>query len=256
MNRIEKAFSSGKLFIPFIIGGDPDMETTEKLLYALNEAGADIIGIGIPFSDPVAEGPVIEAAHERALKSGCTVEKLFALVSRVRTEIKSPILFMTYYNSVFAYGVPRFTSQCSNSGIDGLIVPDLPFREREELLQPCVSNGLSLISLVSPALEARIANIAENSHGFIYCISSLGVTGDDLSNDNRRMVEQIKQAKDIPCAADFGVSTPEQAREIAEFVDGVIIGSAIVNIIAEHEQNSVEPVAKFAKDMKAAITNS
>jgi len=256
MNRIDEAFSSGKLFIPFITGGDPDIETTEKLLYALNKAGADIIGIGIPFSDPIAEGPVIEAAHERALKAGCTVEKLFNLVSRVRADIKIPILFMTYYNSVFAYGVPKFTSQSAKCGIDGLIVPDLPFREREELLRPCISSELVLISVVSPASEARIANMAENSHGFIYCISSLGVTGDDLSNRNRRMVEQIKKAKNIPCAVDFGISAPEQAREIAEIGDGVIIESAIVSIIAEYGQNSVEPVAKFAKEMKAAISNS
>ena len=257
MNRIDKAFSSGKLFIPFITGGDPDMETTEKLLYALYEAGADMIEIGIPFSDPIAEGPVIEAADERALKAGCTVEKLFALVSRVRADIKAPILFMTYYNPVFAYGVSRFTSQCADSGIDGLIVPDLPFEEREELLMPCLSNGLALISLISPVSETRIANIAKNSSGFIYCVSSLGVTGerDELGNSARRMVSQIKQVKDIPCAVGFGISTSEQAREMARFADGVIIGSAIVRIIAEYGRNSVEPVAQFAKEIKDAISN-
>ena len=256
MNRIRGAFSNGKTFIPFITGGDPDIQTTEKLLRALYEAGADIIEIGIPFSDPIAEGPVIEAADERALKAGCTVEKLFDLVSRVRADIKAPLLFMTYYNPIFAWGVSRFTERCAACGIDGLIVPDLPFEERDELLTPCVSGGLELISLIAPTTEARIADIAKNSDGFLYCVSSLGVTGarHELDGSAERMIGQVRRMSDIPCAVGFGVSTPEQARGIAAFADGVIIGSAIVRIAAEYGRDCVEPVSRFAKDVKQAIS--
>ena len=256
MSRIHSAFASDKAFIPFITGGDPDLETTEKVLYALTEAGADMIEIGIPFSDPVAEGPVIEAADERALKAGCTVDKLFDLVGRVRADISIPILFMTYYNPIFAYGVDKFTTKCAGCGIDGLIVPDLPFEERDELLGPCASGGLALISLIAPTSEQRIANIAKNSEGFLYCVSSLGVTGERsaLGENARRMVEQAKRAGDIPCAVGFGISTPEQAREMAAFADGVIIGSAIVRIIAEHGRACVEPVRQFAKTIKTALS--
>jgi len=258
MNRIDKVFSKGKAFMPFITGGDPDLETTEKVLYALVSAGADMIEIGVPFSDPIAEGPVIEAADERALRAGCTVDKLFELVARVRADIKIPLLLMTYYNPVFAYGIGRFTEKCAVCGLDGLIVPDLPFEERDELLKPCLSRGLELISLIAPTSEERITNIAKNSSGFLYCVSSLGVTGErrELGNSARSMIEQAKQVSDIPCAVGFGISTPEQAREMAAYSDGVIVGSAIVRIIAEHGRDCVEPVRRFATNIKEAILNA
>ncbi|MCL2337732.1 MAG: tryptophan synthase subunit alpha [Firmicutes bacterium] len=257
MNRIQSAFAAGKAFIPFITGGDPDIETTEKLLYALYEAGADAIEIGIPFSDPIAEGPVIEAADERALQAGCTVDKLFALVARVRENIPAPLLFMSYYNPIFVYGVAKFTERCAACGIDGLIVPDLPFEERDELLEPCQSQGLELISLISPASGARIAVIAPQSSGFLYCVSSLGVTGarSQLDDSARRMIEQVKLVSDIPCAVGFGVSTPEQAANIASFADGVIVGSALVRLAAEHGRDCVAPVAQLARAIKQAMTN-
>jgi tryptophan synthase alpha chain len=235
------------------------LETTEKVLYALYEAGADIIEIGVPFSDPIAEGPVIEAACERALRAGCTADKLFDLIKRVRKDIKIPLLFMTYYNPVFAYGIERFTQRCVDSGIDGLIVPDLPFEERAELLGPCKSRGLELISLISPTSEERVTHIAKNSGGFLYCVSSLGVTGErnelgcSLGDSARRMIRQAKHAANIFCAVGFGISTPEQAKEIANFADGVIVGSAIVRIIAEHGRDCVEPVYEFAKKIKGAM---
>ena len=258
MSSIREAFSAGKAFIPFITGGDPDMETTEKLLRALYEAGADLIEIGIPFSDPIAEGPIIEAADERALKAGCTVEKLFDLVSRVRTDIKVPLLFMTYYNPIFVYGAQRFTERCAGSGIDGLIVPDLPFEERGELLLPCTSNGIKLISLIAPTSEGRITEIAQGSDGFLYCVSSLGVTGErqKLGGDARQTIAQIKQVTDIPCAVGFGISSPQQARDVACFADGVIIGSAIVRIAAEYGRECVAPVSSFAKEVKQAIATA
>ena len=254
-NRIGKAFESGKAFIPFITGGDPDMETTGKLLHMLCEAGADAIEIGIPFSDPIAEGPVIEAADERALKAGCTVERLFELVARIRPTISIPILFMTYYNPVFVYGNGKFADACVKCGIDGIIVPDLPYEERSELLGPCASRGLELISLIAPTSDERINEIAANSGGFLYCVSSLGVTGvrGALDDSARRMVEQVRKTANIPCAVGFGVSTPEQARDIAAFADGVIVGSAIVKIIGEHGCDSIAPVKQYVKKMKEAI---
>ncbi|MCL2079296.1 MAG: tryptophan synthase subunit alpha [Oscillospiraceae bacterium] len=255
MNRISKAFSSKKAFIPFITGGDPDLETTKKLLYALYEAGADLIEIGIPFSDPIAEGPVIEAADERALKAGCTTDKLFDLVSQVRADIQIPILLMTYYNPIFAYGAEKFTLRCAKSGVDGLIVPDLPFEEREELQAPCAACGIELISMIAPTSDERITYIAERSSGFLYCVSSLGVTGtrNELGGSARNMIQRVRKISDIPCAVGFGVSTPEQAGEIAGFADGVIVGSAIVRIIAEHGRACVKPVSDFAKEMKRSI---
>jgi len=257
VNRIRDAFRSGKAFIPFITAGDPDLGTTEKLLYALADAGADIIEIGVPFSDPIAEGPVIQEADERALRAGCTVEKLFELVARVRRKVNIPLLFMTYYNPVFAYGNDKFTGKCAACGLDGLIVPDLPFDERGELLDPCASRGLELISLIAPTSDERIEKIVKDSGGFIYCVSSLGVTGErrEFSGSARRMVEKAKQVKDIPCAVGFGISTPEQARRMAEFSDGVIIGSAIVRIVAENGADSAEPAFQFAKGIKRAISS-
>jgi tryptophan synthase alpha chain len=255
MSRIREAFANGKAFIPFITGGDPDLETTEKILYALDEAGADLIELGIPFSDPVAEGPVIEAADERALKGGCTTETLFGLLARIRKNIKAPVVFMTYYNPVFVYGVEKFTGRCADIGIDGLIVPDLPYEERGELLEPCRSKGLELISLIAPTSEERIREIAQNSGGFLYCVSSLGTTGErsDIGNNAERMIGRAKQAADIPCAVGFGISTPEQACETARFADGVIVGSAIVKIIGEYGRDCAEPVSQFAKKIKQAI---
>jgi len=255
MNRTSQAFRAGKAFIPFIMGGDPDLGTTEKLLYTLCEAGADAIEIGIPFSDPVAEGPVIEAAAARALGAGCTVVKLFELVSRVRAKIKVPLLFMTYYNPVFAYGVAKFAEHCADCGLDGLIVPDLPFEERDELLGPCKSHGIELISLIAPTSHTRAEKIASGSSGFIYCVSSLGVTGErrEFDDNARCMAENIKRVSDTPCAVGFGISTPEQARSMAQFSDGVIIGSAIVRLVAEYGCDCEGPVLQFAQSVKQAI---
>ena len=255
MSRIPEAFHGKKAFIPYITGGDPDLATTEKLIYALTEAGADAIEIGIPFSDPMAEGPVIQAANQRALETGCTVDMLFKLVERVRTTVTLPLLFMTYYNPVFVYGVSRFTKQCQLSGIDGIIVPDLPLEEREELYNPCQAADLDLISLIAPTSAERIKKIAAGSSGFLYCVSSPGVTGErsELGDSARKMIEQVRKVSEIPCAVGFGVSTPEQAREIAQYADGVIIGSAIVRIAAESGNNRGEAVYKFAKSVKQAL---
>jgi len=252
MNRIAKAFEN-KAFIPFITGGDPNVATTEKLLYALYEGGADIIEIGIPFSDPVAEGSVIEAASARALLAGCTADLLFDMVARVRADIPVAIVFMTYYNPVYVYGAERFIKRCVEVGVDGIIVPDLPFAERDELYLPCKAHGLELISLIAPnSTDEIVAEIARGSSGFLYCVSSMGTTGvrESLDDSTRRIIEIAKVASDTPCAVGFGISTAEQAEEVVQFADGVIVGSAIVQIIAEKGEKCIDDVREFARSMK------
>jgi tryptophan synthase alpha chain len=246
-----------KAFIPFITGGDPDIETTRKLIIALEKAGADIIEIGIPFSDPVAEGPVIEEADARALAAGCTVDKLFDMVTDVKKELERdvPLLFMTYYNPIFGYGNERFVNRAKEAGITGLIVPDLPFDEREELYALTENADIALISLIAPTSGERIPLIAKNSDGFLYCVSSLGVTGtrSNLGNAAADMIKAAKAVSDIPCAVGFGVSNAEQAKAAAAYADGVIIGSAIVKIIAKEGRNAVQPVYEFAKSIRNAL---
>lgn len=255
MNRIEKAFKDKKAFIAFITGGDPDIETTEKLIIAMAEAGADIIEIGIPFSDPVAEGIVIQEADERALSNGCTVDKLFEMVKRVRKKVEIPLLFMTYVNPIFVYGKEKFLQNCVNSGIDGIIVPDLPFEEKEELADECEKHGITQISMIAPTSKERIKNIAKSAEGFLYCVSSLGVTGvrSEINTNIAQMIEQVKSVSSVPCAIGFGISTPKQAGDMARISDGVIVGSAIVKLIAKYGKNSIEPVKEFITEMKDAI---
>lgn len=255
MDRISRAFKDKKAFIVFITGGDPDIETSEELIVAMAAAGADIIEIGIPFSDPIAEGEVIQRADERALANGCTLDKLFEMVKRVRNKVNVPLLFMTYINPVFRYGKTKFMRRCEECGIDGMIVPDLPFDEREEISRDCREFNVTQISMIAPTSRERIRTIAENAEGFLYCVSSLGVTGvrNDIGTDAARMIEEAKKVTDIPCAVGFGISTKEQAREMASVSDGVIVGSAIVKIVEEHGKNCVEPVKKFVKGIKSAL---
>lgn len=255
MSRITEAFKNNKAFIPFITGGDPDIETTEKLILAMAKEGADLIEIGIPFSDPVAEGIVIQQADERALKSGCTTDKLFDMVSRVRQKTDVPLLFMTYLNPVYTYGKEKFMKRCAECGIDGIIVPDMPFEEKGELAEVCKLNNIDLISMIAPSSQERITLIAKEAEGFIYCVSSLGVTGvrSHITTDIGKMVEEIREVTDIPCAVGFGISTPEQARSIAALSDGVIVGSRIVKLIAQHGKNSVQPVSEYVRSMKQSI---
>ncbi|MCL2678256.1 MAG: tryptophan synthase subunit alpha [Clostridiales bacterium] len=257
MNRIEAAFQNKKAFIPFVTGGDPDTETTEKLVLGMEEAGADIIEIGVPFSDPIAEGVVIQDASKRALANWCTADKLFGMVRRLRRKTEIPLLFMTYYNPVHTYGKERFLCECQSSGIDGLIVPDLPFEEKDELSAPCREHGLALISMIAPTSGERIAMIASGAQGFLYCVSSLGVTGvrGEISTDLGAMIRKVRSVSNIPCAVGFGVSTPEQARQTASLADGVIVGSAIVRLVAQCGKGSVEPVKNFVAQMKAAMNN-
>ncbi len=257
MSNIKKTFDHGKAFIPFVTAGDPDLDTTQQLILAMAEAGADLIEIGIPFSDPVAEGIVIQKADERALASGTTTDKIFDLVKQVRKSTDVPLALMTYLNPIFVYGSDKFMRNCEKAGIDAVIVPDLPFEEKDELLPACEKYNIDLISLIAPTSNERIANIAKEAQGFVYCVSSLGVTGvrSEITTDIGEMVSLVKSAKNIPCAIGFGISTPEQAKTMAQHADGVIVGSAIVRMVEDHGKNSVEIVRKYVKEMKAAITN-
>lgn len=257
MNKItiKDAFAAGKAFIPFITCGDPSLDITEQLVYAMEEAGADLIELGIPFSDPTAEGPVIQSANERALAGGVTTDKIFEMVSRIRKKTSIPLLFMTYANVVFSYGTERFVRAASEIGMNGLILPDVPFEEKEEFDMICKKYGMELVSLIAPTSHARIARIAAEASGFVYCVSSLGVTGvrTSITTDVGAMVKLVKQAKDIPCAIGFGISTPEQAKNMAAKADGVIVGSAIVKICKQYGAECVPYVKEYVMEMKEAI---
>ncbi len=257
MSNILNAFNHGKAFIPFITCGDPNLETTEKLVYAMEEAGADLIELGIPFSDPTAEGPVIQEANIRALsgKEKVTTDRIFELVRKLRKRVKVPMVFMTYANVVFSYGSEKFISACKEIGIDGLILPDIPYEEKDEFNPICKKYDVDLISLIAPTSHDRINMIAGDASGFVYCVSSLGVTGTrtEITTDIGEMVSLVKKAKDIPCAVGFGISTPEQAKKMSSVADGVIVGSAIVKIIAKYGEDAVPYVVEYVKSMKDAM---
>ena len=255
MSNIKKAFENGKAFIAFVTCGDPDLETTAKVVRAAVENGADLIEHGIPFSDPTAEGPVIQGANLRALRGGLTTDKIFAFVKELRRDVKVPMVFMTYANVVFSYGAEKFISTCRDIGIDGLILPDLPFEEKEEFLPACRQYDVDLISLIAPTSENRISMIAREAEGFIYIVSSLGVTGtrNEIRTDLSSIVKVVRENTKVPCAIGFGISTPEQAKKMADISDGAIVGSAIVKLIEKYGTDAPEHVAEYVKSMKDAI---
>ena len=255
MSNIRKAFEQGKAFIPFITCGDPDLETTGAVVRAAVENGADLIELGIPFSDPTAEGNVIQGANLRALSGGVTTDKIFAFVKELRKDVKVPMVFMTYANVVFSYGAERFLSSCREWEIDGLILPDLPFEEKEEFLPVCHQYGVDLISLIAPTSANRIAMIAKEAEGFLYIVSSLGVTGarSEIKTDLASIVEVVRQNTDIPCAIGFGISTPEQAKKMANISDGAIVGSAIVKLLETYKKEAPEYVGAYVKTMKDSL---
>ena len=258
MSKIASAFEKGKAFIAFITCGDPDLETTAAVVRAAVENGADLIELGIPFSDPTAEGPVIQGANLRALDGGVTTDRIFDLVRELRRDVTVPMVFMTYANVVFSYGADRFLSTCRAVGIDGLILPDLPYEEKEEFLPDCRRYGVDLISLIAPTSENRIAMIAREAEGFLYVVSSLGVTGtrSEIKTDLASIVEVIRQNTRIPCAIGFGISTPEQAKAMAGLSDGAIVGSAIIKLIEKHGKDAAAPVGEYVRRMKEAIRSA
>lgn len=257
MSNIAKAFEKGKAFIPFITCGDPDLETTGKVVRAAVEKGAGLIELGIPFSDPTAEGPVIQNANIRALNGGVTTDKIFDFVRELRKDkdISIPMVFMTYANVVFSYGAEDFISTCREIGIDGLILPDLPFEEKDEFLPICRKYGVDLISMIAPTSENRIAMIAKEAEGFLYIVSSLGVTGtrSEITTDLASIVKVVRENTDIPCAIGFGISTPEQAEKMAGISDGAIVGSAIVKLIAKYGRDAAPYVGEYVASMAGAI---
>ncbi len=255
MSRIERAFANGKAFIPFITAGDPSLDLTEELVLGMAAAGADLIELGIPFSDPIAEGVVIQRADERALRAGTTTDKIFAMAERVRAKCDVPLAFMTYVNPIFTYGTEKFMQKCQAAGIDAVIVPDLPFEEKGELQPYCNRVGIALISLIAPTSQERISMIAAEAQGFVYCVSSMGVTGvrSQISTDAMEMVKMVKEVKDIPCAIGFGISTPEQAGQMASGADGVIVGSAIVKIVEQYGHDCLPYVIEYVRSMVKAV---
>lgn len=255
MSKIKSAFQKGKAFIPFITCGDPDLETTEKIVCEMVKNGADLIELGIPFSDPTAEGPVIQGANIRALSGGVTTDKIFDMVKNLRKDISIPMVFMTYANVVFSYGAEKFISTCQDIGIDGLILPDLPFEEKEEFSHICDKYDVDLISLIAPTSDKRIGMISKEAKGFIYIVSSLGVTGtrSEITTDLSAVTSVIRQNTDVPCAIGFGISTPEQAAKMADVADGVIVGSAIIKIIEKYGKDAAVYVGEYVKSMKNAM---
>jgi tryptophan synthase alpha chain len=255
MSNIKRAFENGKAFIPFITCGDPNLDTTAAAIRAMVKNGADLIELGIPFSDPTAEGPVIQGANIRALSGGITTDKIFEFVKELRRDVTIPMVFMTYANVVFSYGAERFISTCKDIGIDGLILPDLPYEEKGEFLPLCHKYGVDLVSLIAPTSENRIAMIAKEAEGFLYIVSSLGVTGtrSEIKTDLASIVKVVRQNTSIPCAIGFGISTPEQAKKMADISDGTIVGSAIIKLIEKYGKDSPKYVGEYVKSMKDAI---
>lgn len=255
MSRIREAFRNKKAFIPFLTAGDPCLEKTAEYIVEMEKAGADLIEIGIPFSDPIAEGPVIQEADLRALAAGATTDRIFDMVQEIRKQVRVPLVFMTYLNPVFHYGYERFFVRCRECGIDGIIIPDLPFEEQEELKPTANENGVEVITLVAPTSRQRIREIAEGAEGFLYLVSSMGVTGmrNRISTDLEGMIREIREVSEIPVAVGFGIHTPEQAKQIAGIADGVIVGSAVVRLIAQDQENAAKDISEYVKKMKQAV---
>ena len=257
MSNISKAFANGKAFIPFITCGYPTMDTTYECVLEAVKNGADLVELGIPFSDPTAEGPVIQGANEVALANGATTDTVFDLVKRLREKTDVPFAFMTYANVVYSYGAEKFMKRCQELSIDGIILPDVPYEEKEEFDEIAKQYGVDMVSLIAPTSEDRIAMIAKDAAGFIYVVSSLGVTGvrTEIKTDIKAIVDVIRTNTDVPCAVGFGISKPEQAAKMSSVSDGAIVGSAIIKIIGEHGENSAKYVGEYVKSMKDAIRN-
>ena len=255
MNKIAKAFEKGKAFIGFVTAGDPDLETSRQIMLKMAQAGCDLIEIGIPFSDPIAEGPVIQEANLRALAQKTTTDKVFALTKKVAAEVDIPLVYMTYLNVLFKYGYDRFLERARDAGVSGVIIPDLPYEEKDELQSVAKKYSVEVVSLIAPTSENRIKLIASEAEGFVYTVSSMGVTGtrENLTTDLETIISHIREVTDIPVAVGFGINTPDQAKQYAAVADGVIVGSAIVKIIAGYGKNAPDRVYDYVKSMKDAV---
>jgi tryptophan synthase alpha chain len=256
--NLKSAFQNGKALIGFLTAGDPSLEKTEEFILAMSKAGADLIEIGIPFSDPIAEGEVIQRANMRALDAGATTDKIFEMVKSVRIKTSVPLVFLTYMNPVFVYGAKRFFENCREVGISGIIIPDLPFEEKDEISDTARQNNVDIITLIAPTSDDRIKVLARRAQGFVYLVSSLGVTGvrSAINTDLKSIISEIRTVTDTPIAVGFGISSPEQARDIASVADGVIIGSAIVKIIEEYGVDATDKLFEYISEVKRAISSS
>ena len=255
MSKIHNAFDNENAFIGFLTAGDPSIEKTVEFIKIMINSGVDLIEIGIPFSDPVAEGPVIQNANVRALSKGINTDNVFEIVKEVRYYSDIPLVFLTYINPVFYYGYDLFFSRCEELGIDGIIVPDLPFDEKNEIFDFAYSHNVDIISMIAPTSKKRIEMISKEASGFIYVVSSLGVTGmrSEIKTDLNSIISIIKNVSNVPTAVGFGINTPEQAENISKISDGVIVGSAIVKIIEEHKENAGYYIGEYVKSMKQAV---
>lgn len=262
MSRIEDKFKElkaqgKKALITFVTAGDPNLDTTVEIVERMILEGADIIELGIPYSDPIAEGPVIEAANKRAMKNSIRVKDVMETVKKIRQRVNEPILYLLYYNCILQYGPDRFFKDCEEAGVDGLIVPDLPFEEREELQGTTDKYPVDLITMVAPTSGERIEKLAKNARGFLYCVSSLGVTGirSGFNTNFAELFSDIDKYSDIPKAIGFGISTPEHIRELKGYCDGLIVGSAVVRKIEESsgEKETVEKVGEFVQNLRKAL---
>ena len=254
MSKIANAFKNGTAFIGFLTAGDPTIDKTVEFILAMEEAGCDLVELGIPFSDPMAEGVVIQEANIRALKHNTTTDDVFDIVARVREKSDIPLVFLTYINPVFFYGYEKFFKRCSELGVDGIISPDLPFEEKGEIADIARKNDVDVISLIAPTSKQRIQMIAGDASGFIYVVSSLGVTGmrSEIKTDLNAILSDIREVTDLPLAVGFGINTPEQAKEIGHIADGVIVGSAIVKIIEKYGEDATEALKEYVSSMKNA----
>ena len=257
MNRIESAFKNKKAFIPFITAGYPNINKTEDFIYKMVSAGADLIEIGIPFSDPVAEGPVIQESSQKALAAGTNLDKIFDLVKKVRKTVNIPLVFMTYVNPVFRYGYDNFFKQCSVTGIDGIIIPDLPFEEKNEISEYAKKYDIKIVSLIAPTSQQRIEDIAKEAEGFLYVVSSMGVTGvrNEIKTDLKSIIESVKKVTNVPTAIGFGIHSPQQANKMSKISDGVIVGSAIIKIIKQYGADADNYIYDYVKSMKDSMNN-
>ncbi len=255
MSNIAKAFENKKAFIPFFTAGDPDFATTVELVKTAAQSGADLVELGIPFSDPIADGPVIQAANLRSLADHTTTDRVFEMVAEIRKFTDIPLVFLTYLNPIFKYGYENFFEKCAEVGVDGVIVPDLPFEEKREASDVAGKYGVDVISLIAPTSNERIRKIAADATGFLYIVSSMGVTGvrSEITTDLDAVVREIRAVTDTPAAIGFGISTPDQAEKMSKIADGVIVGSAIVRIVEKYGRESVPHVADYIRSMKDAM---
>lgn len=255
MNRIKNAFDK-KAFIGFVTAGDPNLDKTQEFVLEMERAGASLVELGIPFSDPIAEGPVIQNANIRALSAGCTTDKIFAMVAELRAKTQIPLVFMAYANTLYKYGYEKFCNRCQEVGIDGMIIPDMPFEEKDELATIAEKYGVALISMIAPTSEERILEIAQEAEGFLYLVSSMGVTGvrNEITTDVEKIVSAIRTMTDIPISVGFGINAREQVHHYTSIADGVIVGSAIVKIIEQYQEDAAPKIYQYVSEMVAGLT--